>query len=882
MAYGDWAILKSCLEKEYDALSNKKVRNEKYYEERNKKLKQQGSFSLGRLNRLAVKHGDCEGYLEKCFSSLGERNGINLLDIFEEAYSKAEMLFNTSYASKHGLTSDKKSVAILKKLLDSVKEIETFVKPLLGTGNENGKDDRFYGEFDVLYSELDRITPLYNKVRNYVTRKPYSVEKVKINFQNPTLLNGWDVNKERDNLAVILRKDGLYYLGIMNKKYNKAFLEDVPQAGEECYEKMVYKLLPGPNKMLPKVFFGKSNLDIFQPSEAILSNYERCSHKLGETFDLQECHKLIDFFKSSIEKHEDWRKFGFQFTDTKEYRDISQFYHEVERQGYSVKFKKVPVAFIDQLVDSGKLYLFQIYNKDFSPYAKGRPNLHTIYWHMLFDERNLENVTYKLNGEAEIFYRKSSIDRENMIIHPKGMPIAKKNVKTQINQETSEFPYDLIKDRRFTVDKYQFHVPITMNFCAEGRSNINDLVLEQIRRDNNINVIGIDRGERNLLYVCVVSPKGEIIHQQSLNVIENDKGYSQDYHALLDTKEKKMDQARREWMEIESIKELKEGYLSQAIHIITDLMIKHNAIVVLEDLNFGFMNGRKKVGKQIYQKFEKMLIDKLNYLVDKKSEPSELGGALQAYQLTNQFESFAKLGKQCGFLFYIPAWNTSKIDPATGFVNFLYPKYTSVSEAKSFLKKFETIQYNIQEGYFEFAIDYSKFTDKAVGTRAEWVLCSFGDRIRTFRNPEKNNEWDSQQVDITVRLCQHLEQYGIEITEGNLTEAICQVEQVQFFRDILEDIRLVVQMRNSIPNTDIDFMISPIKNARGEFFDTRKYCEQDNRFNYFPKDADANGAYNIASKGLIVMDKIRGGEGRLKLTIGNREWLEFAQNNTLC
>ena len=66
------------------------------------------------------------------------------------------------------------------------------------------------------------------------------------------------------------------------------------------------------------------------------------------------------------------------------------------------------------------------------------------------------------------------------------------------------------------------------------------------------------------------------------------------------------------------IEELKEGYLSQVIHKITQLMVKYHAIVVLEDLNMGFMRGRQKVEKQVYQKFEKMLIDKLNYLVDKK------------------------------------------------------------------------------------------------------------------------------------------------------------------------------------------------------------------------------------------------------------------------
>nr|7CI2_C Chain C, MbCpf1 [Moraxella bovoculi]7CI2_D Chain D, MbCpf1 [Moraxella bovoculi] len=31
--------------------------------------------------------------------------------------------------------------------------------------------------------------------------------------------------------------------------------------GKSVYQKMIYKLLPGPNKMLPKVFFAKSNLD---------------------------------------------------------------------------------------------------------------------------------------------------------------------------------------------------------------------------------------------------------------------------------------------------------------------------------------------------------------------------------------------------------------------------------------------------------------------------------------------------------------------------------------------------------------------------------------------------------------------------------------------
>ena len=138
-----------------------------------------------------------------------------------------------------------------------------------------------------------------------------------------------------------------------------------------------------------------------------------------------------------------------------------------------------------------------------------------------------------------------------------------------------------------------------------------------------------------------------------------------------------------------------------------------------------------------------MLIDKLNYLVDKNRKANEPGGLLQAYQLTDQFESFQKLGKQSGFLFYVPAWMTSKIDPTTGFVNLFYVKYESVKESQNFVKKFDEVIYNADKDWFEFKFDYSNFTPKAEGSQTIWTVCSYGSRIRHFRNPEQNNEWDT-------------------------------------------------------------------------------------------------------------------------------------------
>ena len=89
-------------------------------------------------------------------------------------------------------------------------------------------------------------------VRNYLTRKPYSTDKIKLNFENPTLVKGWDLNKEKDNTTVILRKDGKYYLAIMDKNHNKVMDVDNLSTDGECFQKMEYKYFKDLTTMVPK------------------------------------------------------------------------------------------------------------------------------------------------------------------------------------------------------------------------------------------------------------------------------------------------------------------------------------------------------------------------------------------------------------------------------------------------------------------------------------------------------------------------------------------------------------------------------------------------------------------------------------------------------
>ena len=853
----------------------KEKRNPELLEERIKNLfKKEKSFSISYLDSLIKDKG--EDTIESYYAKLGafDRDGkqtVNLLTQIEMAYIAAKEVLDGKYDN---INQSEEATKYIKDLLDAFKSLQHYIKPLLGSGEEAEKDNVFSSQLLNVWEALDVVTPLYNKVRNWLTRKPYSTKKIKLNFENAQLLGGWDMNKEADYASVLLRKNNQYYLAIMDKKHNHAFdIETLPSDGA-CFEKIDYKLLPGANKMLPKVFFSKSRINEFAPSTDIQIAYRQETHKKGKNFNLADCHRLIDFFKQSIAKHEDWSKFPFHFSDTSTYEDISGFYREVEQQGYTIGFRKISESYIYRLVDEGKLYLFQIWNKDFSDYSKGTPNMHTLYWKALFDKANLADVVYKLNGQAEVFYRKRSLQKENTTVHKALQPIKNKN--TQNEKSTSTFDYDIVKDRRYTVDKFHFHVPITINFKSSGRPNINEHVLDIIRHHGIEHVIGIDRGERHLLYLSLIDLKGRIIKQMTLNEIKQQTGgnYGTNYKELLAAREGDRAEARRNWKKIENIKDLKAGYLSQVVHVIAQMMVEYNAIVVLEDLNMGFMRGRQKIERSVYEQFEHMLIDKLNFYVDKKKEACAPGGLLHGLQLANKFESFNKLGKQSGCLFYVPAWNTSKIDPVTGFVNMLDARYESVESSRRFFSRFDVIRYNEEKNWFEFTFDYNNFHAKLDGTKTQWTLCTYGSRIKTFRNPAKLNQWDNEEVVLTDEFKKVFANAGINIY-GNLKEAICSLAKREHLESLMHLMKLLLQLRNSKTNSEVDYMLSPVA-ENGVFYDSRS-CNGN-----LPIDADANGAYNIARKGLWVLRQIQDSKpgDKLNLALSNKEWLRFVQEKS--
>ena len=66
---------------------------------------------------------------------------------------------------------------------------------------------------------------------------------------------------------------------------------------------------------------------------------------------------------------------------------------------------------------------------------------------------------------------------------------------------------------------------IILNYMANNEFVINDRLRCSIREKDEQYVIGIDRGERNLIYVCVINGKGKIVEQLSLNEIVSDNDH---------------------------------------------------------------------------------------------------------------------------------------------------------------------------------------------------------------------------------------------------------------------------------------------------------------------------------------------------------------------
>ena len=129
--------------------------------------------------------------------------------------------------------------------------------------------------------------------------------------------------------------------------------------------------------------------------------------------------------------------------------------------------------------------------------------------------------------------------------------------------------------------------------------------------------------------------------------------------------------------------------------------------------------------------------------------------------------------------------------------------------------------------------------------------------------------------------------FGIKWNSGeNFIDSVQEIQaekaNAKFFDTLLRSFNATLQMRNSIPNSEIDYLVSPVMASDGTYFDSREQKSlEGNGIAKLPVDADANGAYHIALKGLSLINKINLADEddlkNLKISISNADWFKFAQ-----
>lgn len=849
-------------------------------------------------------------------------------------------------------------------------------------------DDHFYKSSDIGYfnfyrDAFEQIVRPYNLFRNYLTKKPYSTDKWVLNFENPTLADGWDKNKEVNNAAVLFEKDKRFYLGIMKKGHTGLFTDDhrkdMSDFKGETYRKMVYKYFPNPSQMIPKCstqlkdarkHFEKSGKtyclfdreNFVKPLEITkrvfdLNNFEYQKSYLQTVnggvidesrkvkADSQKQNQIKIFQKEFWELSEnmavykqaltDWINFckfflsAYRSTATSnfdylyirnasEYESIDQFYRDVEKGSYKLSWSSESEAYLRKKNEAGELFIFEIRNKDWNlgPKNKKRKrtkNLHTLYWENLFSDDNFKkNFPFKLNGGAELFFRPKT-DESKL-----GYKIwdAKEKVWKRIDKKSNGAVVDR---KRYAQDTISFHCPITLNRVSENKTKyeVDASVRQVIYNNPNVHIIGVDRGEKHLIYYSVIDQRGIICEKDSLNAIgEDSEGKPIAYAIKLETMAKEREASRRDWKEVEAIKDLKQGYISQVIRKLADLIIERNAIIIFEDLSMRFKQVRGGIEKSVYQQLEKALIDKLSFLVNKgEKDPKQAGHILRAYQLAAPMTAFKDIGKQTGVIFYTQAGYTSKTCPKCGYRRNIKCRFENIEQAKKLIKNLESISYNGKKDAFiiRYSLErlfnkehkkenklsnelYIKVSKKDIFTlttkdalRYKWYdrysekakVAKHG--IDEYRGAMKESETKKGIVkvfNLTEYIKGLLEVAKVDYKHGDdiKEQIVSNARGKEFYQDFLYALFLLTETRHSISGTDTDYIQCPQCG-----FDSRLGFQGVKEFN-----GDANGAYNIARKGIMILEKIKQykekngsldkmGWGDLAISI--EEWDKFTQKD---
>lgn len=615
---------------------------------------------------------------------------------------------------------------------------------------------------------------LFCTTRAWCTRKPYETKKIELNFGFPAFGEGFAESVIAQKGCMIFRKEREYFLGILNSnnKPNVADLYTEIEEGSKMHSLFSYSMRA---MSITRIIFSKANKKMFESiglNDDIIDGYEKKLYKTDKTF----LEKLIGLTIDALQTYPAWKKINWDLGSPRQYNSWKEFSDTVSEQAVTIEMHQCSEKVLNEMVQNGNIFLFKITSHGMKKYEKGVPTKDKMSEFFIRAVENINNEgesKVALLNNCSVYYRPASIKapfvhkKGDVLVDKKdinGCPIpgniykeifhyythgeknfsnlsdeAKSMIKSKL-VKTKPARFELVKDRRFAMDMFMLHIPVTVNADApltldtdESVNRALDTVNEEANRmfAENGNVIGLTRGSNHLVSYCVINKDKGILAEGDFDVIEerNNNGLttqSLDYRAKLDQINAARKERAKTWQERGDIAGIQDGYLKSVIRETIRLSEKYNALIILEDMSAEICakSIMSKIESTSYRKFEASLLESLScYVPDKRNI-----GKIVQYSIGNR--GTRDNTGQNGRVIFVPTARLQNTDPATGFYN-LFGKLGEIEtkeKIRKFFSTFKTIE--AKEVCVEFTFNYSDFGISDLREMKDsWKLRITGDRF---------------------------------------------------------------------------------------------------------------------------------------------------------
>ena len=897
---GEWSYFRRQIKEEEE----NRIREE-YLQKKNRvktKLTQKDNKQIeDALNKSIYSVADLNKMLGSDFGTIEEK----LLDEYIRNKSKKEsayaQLVKTDFYDKKTIPAGD-DVQRIQQYLDKVLSLTHVVRGLCADSQDPRTDFVFSDDVSSLEDDRVQIISCYNLIRNFVTKKREKTAKekqIQLCFGRPAHFEQVWNNKQEGKFgnvdAALLEYAGKYYYMVPAAK-NEAKLNfpvtDEPQMGE-CYNYLATKKAIGFAKAFAKFYIKSPEaMEGFEKTEepfeiSVGNDTMIISRKVYEDYEAKTFreseeakNKLIDCAKEFLSKNLSYCIYDWSvLKEANDYVNYGEFCNEVDSIAFRVINRYVSKKLVDDAVERGNLYMFEISSLDMYKDSSRMKNIMALRFNQIMNGLFTGDKSIIINNAPQIRYRPVVIEKKD--VHPVGSRLVNKNTtdgrtipgdvylelcayyngkKDSLSPEASLYNEKVsvkdsdrehIKDKHYTEEKFLITFSYTANknvASATSGYQLNEMVRKEIR-ENGCNIMAVIRGIDNLLYYAVVDENGNRIEAGDLNVVGDT-----DFYEKLTILGKQRYTDQKNWKHENKVADLKDTYLGQVCRKIASIAVKNNAVIVIDKINESTKRKNAAFDNNMYRKFENALVNSLTDYYDIGIRGDEPGSVKNPLQLTVKEDN----GFQNGIIFYQFDTFTKNICMRTGFVNLLNTfEIKTVASKVAFLKKLSDIYYDNDINEFVF-----EFTWRNIGCilkDEELPLYDGMDKIwkvrthftRYMRNAEKNKYVEIDGTEVLKELIRknHPDMIGGKIDVDRLTS-----EEVKKVFEIF-----TLYTNGYIPRMDDaeSGYMSPACDWNN--FGTIRYDEMT--------------ALQLAKKSSLMIGKVKSGKDWKDMNVSRVEWL---------